>query len=140
MGNADGAIERLKGVLVSDPDNRIINEFNGWDYTELIAKWDLYNETSLACTVVQKVYEPEKTSQDDSKPIRQFLEDLLTTYFATQNEEVVKPFADDIRRFARKLSVEDMSYYRPLWRGLSRIEDDFTIVRATILLVPTMWA
>ncbi len=133
-------MKRLARRLKLESGKDFINDFNGWDYTELLAKWDLFNEESPACTLVQKVYEPVKDSQDDSKPIRQFLEDLLVVYLATQDEDKIKPYADDIRRFTRKLGVEDMSYYKPLWRGLSRIEDDFTIVRATILLVPTMWA
>jgi len=115
-----------------------INQFSGWDFMEFVVVWNLEDryrdkpwvDTDTPTTVHHN---------DDSRPIREFLEEKCQEYFTTHDESILQPYADDIRMYARKLAIGDNSYYAPLWRGLARIKDDFTIVRATILLLPCMW-
>ena len=125
-----------------------INHFNGWDFMELAGEWGLLGRYDDMPWVDKKGKIGGKSNSkpkasihhnDDSRPIREFLEELCEKYVLAYDESVFKPYANDIRKYTRKLALEESSYYAPLWRGLARIEDDFTIVRATILLLPCMW-
>ena len=118
-----------------------VNHFNGWDFMELAGEWgllDRYKDKPW----VDEPPDPKPTihHNDDSRPIREFLEELCQEYMEHHDETLLTKYANDIRMYSRKLALEENSYYKPLWRGLARIEDDFTIVRATILLLPCMWA
>ena len=117
------------------------NKFNGWDFMELAGEWgllDKYKDQPWTDTTLP-IKQQAVHHNDDSRPIREFLEELCEKYVLSHDESIFKPYANDIRMYARKLALEDTSYYAPLWRGLARVEDDFTIVRATILLLPCMW-
>ena len=117
------------------------NHFNGWDFMELAGEWELldkYKDQPWTDTSVP-IKQQAVHHNDDSRPIREFLESLCQEYMEYHDENLLTKYANDIRMYSRKLALEDSSYYTPLWRGLARIEDDFTIVRATILLLPCMW-
>jgi len=117
-----------------------VNKFNGWDFMELAGEWGLlgrYHDKPWVDDPPEP--KPSVHHNDDSRPIREFLEELCEKYVLSHDESIFKPYANDIRMYVRKLALEDSSYYAPLWRGLARVEDDFTIVRATILLLPCMW-
>jgi len=111
-----------------------VNDFKGWDFLELAEKWGLQYKYKPSPK------HPSRPTNDDSKPIRRFLESLIKQSQRLGDESLLSPYANDIRMYTRKLAQNDISYYRPLWRGLARIEDDFTLVRATILLLPCMWS
>jgi hypothetical protein len=125
-----------------------INPFDGFDFLELACAWDLHDkyndkpwvDSEEDGTISQPSGPAGIHHNDDSRPIREFLEELCQKYFENHDESILTKYAEDLRMFARKLSLGDDSYYKPLWRGLARIEDDFTIVRASILLLPCMWS
>jgi hypothetical protein len=125
-----------------------INTFDGWDFMELAIAWNLEDAYKEKVWVDHdddgKLSKPTQPAgihhNDDSRPIREFLEELCKKYFENHDATIFTKYAQDLRMFARKLSLCDSSYYAPLWRGLARIEDDFTIVRASILLLPCMWS
>jgi len=55
---------------------------------------------------------------------------------------VIARMASDVRCFAYKLSKSSHNYLAPLWEGLSRIEDDETLLRLISVhypLLASMW-
>jgi hypothetical protein len=133
-------------------DGKNINHFNGWDFMELAGEWNLLDKyddmpwvdkqwAGSQATRSSNPPNPRPTihHNDDSRPIREFLEALCQEYMENHDESLLTKYANDIRMYTRKLALEDSSFYAPLWRGLARVEDDFTIVRTTILLLPCMW-
>ena len=130
-----------------------VNKFNGWDFMELAGEWGLLDKYKDKPWVDSQwagspathssslpIKQQAVHHNDDSRPIREFLEELCQEYMEHHDETLLTKYASDIRMYSRKLALEENSYYKPLWRGLARIEDDFTIVRATILLLPCMWS
>ena len=128
--------------LVSKSNPYYVNHFNGWDFMELAGEWGLLDRYKDKPWVDDSLPIKQQAvhHNDDSRPIREFLEELCQQYMEHHDETLLTKYANDIRMYSRKLALEENSYYKPLWRGLARIEDDFTIVRATILLLPCMWA
>lgn len=95
-------------------------EFKGYDWTELAKCFGLF----------ENEYEDELT-------LKKTKDYLVTNHFS--NTEYL---AKEIRRFLFELyknCLQSKRYSTPVWKGLLNIEDDFTLIKYTIILLEYMW-
>jgi hypothetical protein len=97
--------------------------FNGWDYTELAEAWNLYIPVWPM----------------DDKLIEYYLEGLFRNYNGNKPTRPMRKAAKDIRLFLTELSKSKISYQSPMWKGMSEIKDDFTLIQMTIPNIGYMW-
>lgn len=65
-----------------------------------------------------------------------FLFELVLDRFLLDDLEEI---AQVIRKFLSKFITQNNGFWDPLWEGLSKIEDDFTLTQATYALLGHMW-
>jgi hypothetical protein len=103
--------------------------FKGWDWTELSEKWGLYlNGDQIDILEGEEIL------------FRHYLNGLLFSLCAFGNVRRVSAAAcSDIRNYLKALS-KNPGYEAPAWEGLSRVEDDFSLLRLFIDLFPLAWS
>jgi len=94
-------------------------EYEGKDWTELSKQFGLF-ENDL---------EDEITLQKTK--------DYLVSKHFSDTESV----SSEIRLFLRALcrNCDGNKYTTPIWKGLLNVEDDFTLIKYTIVLLEHMW-
>ena len=104
--------------------------FYGWDYIELAIAWNLYIPDVDNIDVIA-----------DHKPIKWFLNCVLDGARNNGTTMVMKKVASDLRIFLSKLGDENNTCGNeyPMWKGMSKIESDYTIIRLAIPLIGYMW-
>lgn len=99
--------------------------FDGWDFMEFSEAWNIpvpYNSFGGPYT--------------DADCIKWYLESVLRYDKETRP---MKKCAKDIRIFTDKLSRSKYDYKSPMWVGMSKIENDWTIIKVAIALMDMMW-
>ena len=101
--------------------------FQGWDYLELALAWNLYI--------------PDVGSDiEDHKPIEWFLREVLKGY-VRGDRRIIGKVSKDLRIFLSKLGDEDnvIGDEYPMWKGLSKVRSNYTLIRLSIPLIGYMW-
>lgn len=98
-------------------------EFEGVDWTEL----------SIYFEIVKQDYDG---GQDEK--VLLLTKDFLQSVLMSDRETEV---ANGIRQFLTKLYNNSIEYKHnaPIWKGLLEVNDDFTLIKYTILLLEHMW-
>ena len=113
--------------------NDIDFQFQGVDFMELAEKWQIPEHPHL------KFPDDYDTVSEYSQPLQHFLEHLITESHMTGDEQPLRKYAEDVRYYLFLLSIKDKGYYGPMWRGMSKITDDYSLLRIAIPLIPYMW-
>ncbi|TQR33947.1 hypothetical protein [Brevibacillus brevis] len=98
-------------------------QFEGIDWTEL----------SIYFEVVEQNYD----GGQDEKVLNLTKDFLRSTLMSDREAEV----ANGIRQFLTKLYKNSIEHKHnaPIWKGLLEVNDDFTLIKYTILLLEHMW-
>ncbi len=75
-------------------------------------------------------------------PVVWYIIKVLGQYEGTKPTRVMMKMANDVRCFAKKLSESEFSYLTPLWKGMSEIEDDWSLlslITDNSPLLASMW-
>ena len=103
--------------------------FKGWDWTELAEKWGLFLNG-----------DPIDILAGDEILFREYLNGLFFPLCAFGDVRRVSAAAcSDIRNYLKALA-KNGCYEAPAWEGLSRVEDDFSLLRLFIDLFPLAWS
>jgi hypothetical protein len=108
--------------------------FDGWDFMEFADAWNVY----VGDEFWLKGADGYHGLYTDADVISVYLEQVLKNY----NGKPTRPMrkcAKDIRIFLKKLSKSEHHYDTPVWKGMSKIEDDFTLLSYAIKLMGNMW-
>ena len=96
-------------------------KFKGWDWTELASCW------GCRCT----------KDEECEKAIDKYICERLP--FGSEKEiSKQKECAKDLRRFLKKL-VKGPGCSKPIWQGLLQVEDNYTLLSFTRVLLTFMW-
>lgn len=109
--------------------------FEGWDWTELAKAWNLYiPEDYWIAGIGDYLY-------NDHDPVVWLIRSSLQQYNGMASTRSMQKMANDVRIYLRLLGDPDNShtYSSPLWYGMSKIEDDFTLLNYTCELIGGMW-
>jgi len=102
-------------------------EFKGWDYSELLSKFNL-DDTELS-----RKDDPHYASIAIEEPMyRQRLVNFLQDNF--RNELVVK----EVRRYVKRIS-EYGGDYAKVWKAMTEIESDLVFMQFVFALIFHMW-
>lgn len=128
--------------------------FNGWDWRELATAWNIYIPDSYAgrdlYLLVKKQKEDPKPSRfvtkldelfdnydswvepvyedfDETDPLIWYI-DIVLRRAQGNSTRVMKKMAKDVRDYLNKLAKSNYTYYTPLWRGLAKIKDDWSLL------------
>jgi hypothetical protein len=97
----------------------------GWDWIYLAKLWNIDYE-----------------NDENDENIKVFLENVMRKHFMCCHDKCncgIKHIARDIRVFAKTLSKCGNSYLFPVWKGISKVKDDYETLRITIPLIGYMW-
>ncbi len=75
-------------------------------------------------------------------PVLWYINLAMKKYDGANDTRVIKKMANDIRAFCRALAEQNHTYMTPLWRGLSEIESDWSLINIITMdcpLLPAMW-
>lgn len=107
----------------------------GYDYGVLIKLWNLKVD-----------YDCLDSDELEIKVLQDYMSDVVTNEYSGNsgmiNKEVnhtVKELADDLRKFLTELSKYHNTYYDVMWKGMSKIKDDYSLIVVTIAIVGFMW-
>lgn len=115
--------------------------FDGYDYTEL---FDAYGLELCPEEEIAKE-NPEDLTDYYAKAIQDYLEWVAMISMGGSRcagpgpMRILSETAFELRCFLVALSEDGMSYHGPLWRGLSEVEDDWSLLQIAVILVPCMW-
>ena len=82
---------------------------------------------------------------DESEVLQEFFQSILEkhTYECHWNNKSckcdIKSVAKDMRMYLKNLAKHKHSFWAPVWRGLSKVEDDGELLRISSHLVSAMW-
>ena len=130
--------------------------FSGFDYCELCDAWNLpyqigddHSENMIyvggddfmnSFKKVGPVYDECPDYFDSDRVITEYLKIILhKSYGSDRTSRVLTKVARDLRVFLDKLGDSEYSYQSPMWKGMSKIEDDGTLVQMTILNINHLW-
>lgn len=99
----------------------------GWDFEELADEWGLYLPDSL-----DDYSEPMTTAEW----INLYLENFIQTVSDTRTR---RKAAKDIRKYCQLMSDDDCCFECPVWEGMAKVEDDFTLIRLFSPLIGYAW-
>jgi hypothetical protein len=115
--------------------------FNGWDWTELVKAWNVYipdyfhygNDFG-----VKYGYHETCTEYD---PIKWLIFSALSKYDGNKSTRPMRKMAQDCREYLALLGNPDncYSYSGPMWLGMSKIEDDWTLLWMVYTNIAMMW-
>jgi hypothetical protein len=113
--------------------------FMGWDWLELAKEWNLYIPDNYSFPGKNDFGFDEH--HYDYDPVNWFILSVLSKYNGVDSTRPMKKIAGDCRLFLSKLGDEDNSstYSWPLWDGMSKIEDDWTLLNFVYPLIGYMW-
>jgi len=105
-------------------EKRRLMKKHGYDYAVLIKVWELE--------------EVDKEEDEADELEIKTLQDYLQTTLSNQNH-TLKTVAKDLRFFLKQLSKYDHTYFKGVWKAMSKIKDDFSLVQITIPIIGYMW-
>ena len=100
--------------------------FDGWDFMELAEAWNIHVPYDSMGVIT------------DADGIVMYLESVMKSYDGNESTRCMKKCAKDIRIFCIGLS-KGWGYDGPLYKGLSEITDDWTIISYAMKLMGNMW-
>lgn len=105
--------------------------FRGFDWTELAPVFNI------------PITEEDDSSNQDilAGKIRVALNELGARISMPSKPNLAKKQVAQVREFVRVLALQSRGHHydTPLWEGLGKIEDDWTFLQHTALLLETMW-
>ena len=109
--------------------------FTGWDWTELAHAWNVYIPEDFWIAGIGDYV------CNDYDPVVWIIQEALKQYNGMTSTYVMRKMANDIRIYLRLLGNPTTShtYSSPLWIGMSKIEDDWTLLSYTCELIGNMW-
>jgi hypothetical protein len=114
-----------KEIIMQPRPKKIDYPFKGWDYQELAIKWNLY---------APEFEEPYMDIDIDFKVIQWYLHNI-----PFNAKRVMRSVAKDIRVFCNKLSESEISHEAPIWKAMSELKDDYSVIRMFYPLVGYAW-
>lgn len=101
--------------------------FDGWDFMEFSDAWN-----------IPVPYDSIGDRYTDADCIVWYLQSTMYNYHG-ESTRVMRKCAKDIRLFTKELGKSKMSYMSPMWEGMSKIEDDWTIISVAIRVMNMLW-
>lgn len=98
--------------------------FDGYDWTELAEVW---------C-------QARVLDEDNPKLLGDYISEINRAQILGQSTRVAKRTAEDIREYCKQLSQFNFVNYRKVWKAISEIEDDFTVMKVFSRLVDIAWS
>jgi len=108
--------------------------FHGFDFMELADAWGVYIGDEFNVCGMDGYHR----TISDADVLSIFLEQVLKSYNGYKPSYPMRKCANDIRIFTKKLS-KGCTSEAPMWKGMSKIEDDFTLLSYAIKLMGNMW-
>lgn len=108
--------------------------FRGYDFMELAEAWNVYIGDEFWIAGVGRYH----VLYSDADVIAVYLKEVCKKYDGCEPTRAMRKHAKDIRIFTKALS-QGMTYDAPLWYGMSKIEDDWTLLQYAIQLMSCMW-
>lgn len=118
--------------------------FNGWDYTELSEEWKLYFPDSFT-PEFEKLLKGDETpfKYDQDYYLKIFIENFLLYRIMGKSTDQYSKFQkkaiSDIRKYLQELSRCPVSYFQQLWKTISEIEDDFSMLQIIVCVIGHAW-
>ena len=107
--------------------------FHGWDWTELANEWGIYIDDYYWIAGGEDFH----PLYSDFDIVSFYLKGVIRDYDG-YDTYVMKKCGNDIRSYLKMLSY-GVTTSTPLWKGLSNIDDNYTIIDWTIDLIGRMW-
>ena len=79
---------------------------------------------------------------NEHDPLLWYINGALKGYDGQKDTRVMKKMANDIRAFCRALVDQNHTYMTPVWKGLSEVENDWSLITFIIMdspILPAMW-
>jgi len=118
-----------------DKRTKAVVRENGYDYGILVKLWDLEVDYGIL-----------DADDLELKAITQYIDDVVSNHFAGDSGMIAKEvkhslpeLANDLRIFLKELSTYDASYYPNVWKAISEIKDDYSLLRIARPLIGYMW-
>lgn len=123
---------RLNPDIDKDRTYTVIND----DGTMEVKKWtDLFGG---AIDWSENNYE----DFNEYDPLLWYINTAMRKYDGCKPTRVMRKMANDIRAFCRALAKSDHTYLTPVWKGLSEVEEDWTLIGFITMdcpILPAMW-
>ncbi len=129
----------------------MFSEFDGYDYFELKDAWNLYFDVEL---LDDYLFDMKREVSDDSI-FQLFSSDsyylmLFIRHFIFyklfinggkkhRHSKFQKRAISDIRKYLKALSSCQMSYFSNVFKEISEIEDDFSMLQMVLCVLGHMW-
>jgi len=120
--------------MVTERTRKILEE-DGYDYGVLVKLWNLKVD-----------YSSLEADDLEIKALQDYMNDVLTNDIAGNsgmiNKDVnhtIDELGDDLRLFLKELSKYEGTYYNVMWRGMSEIRDNYSLIVISIPIVGFMW-
>jgi len=113
--------------------------FNGYDWTELARAWNVYIPDDFFMGIGFS-YGFHPTCKDYD-PIKWMIYGAIEGYDGIKSSRVMYKLAQDCREYLSLLGNEDTSnsYSAPVWLGMSKIKDDWTLLWFVYENIGSMW-
>jgi len=114
--------------------------FVGFDWTELLSAWNVYQPKDFYVPDPEKKYGFHPTCYEID-PIKWYLRSVMKQYNGNKPSRPMQKCAKDLRIFLRLLGDPEQSntYSAPMWIGMSKIENDWTLLSFSYDLIDCMW-
>ena len=110
---------------------RCPSSFKGYSWTELLECWNIpINSDGNTSTDI------EWYNRQGLGAVRDRLHDAMKL---PTKPLLLESSARDVRAFIQALRREEPGFNGPLWTGLLKIRDDYTLLQAVYELLPIMW-
>lgn len=114
--------------------------FKGHDWGELMRAWNLYLPKDFFFPDPDDIYGFHPTC-NDVDPIKWYLLSVIERYGWCSFNRPMHKCAKDLRVFLARLGDPEKSntYKHEMWLGMSKIEDDWTLINFSYQLIHEMW-
>jgi hypothetical protein len=115
--------------------------FKGWDWLELAYAWNVYIPEDYWMGVDSGVKFGFHASCDDYDPVKWLIKGALSRYDGNKPTRVMRKLANDCREYLALLGDPETShtYASPVWLGMSKVEDDWTLLWFVYENIGNMW-
>jgi len=115
--------------------------FKGWDWTELARAWNVYIPEDFWMGVESGVDYGFHATCVDSDPVKWLIDAALSRYAGIGKRRVTRKMANDCREYLALLGDPETSnsYSAPVWYGMSKIKDDWTLLWFVHDNIEAMW-
>lgn len=114
--------------------------FCGWDWSELLKAWNIYQPEDFYIPDPDNKYGFHPTCYEID-PIKWYINKVMRRYTGDVPTRPMKKCAKDLRIFLSMLGDKKKShtYSGPMWLGMSKIKDDWTLLSHTLDNIESMW-